>query len=441
MKKKKKIDFIKIEDDLRNNIIKHRDSVGIPGNFNFRQCESHSWIETKYKPINEVPLITRLTAPPIEDVIKCKKVIIKFNNDQKKIVFGWLDGEIKMYNYVVALFKDYIYKKIPLTGQIVSFWFIRDVTLKDVKSALCQQYGIPPHVLDKSIKRACTMLKSCKTNHARGNIRNYRLNYIKQTVETKIIVIEKQYFCINNNSFYSSYLGDYIESYGFKLNEVDADCTLHYDVGKKVFMLLVPIKFKSDADADIVINKKTLVIDAGVRTFITGISEDHLLELGNNLKKTLTPLFNEIDAINNSDMPARVKKKKTTILYNRIKNLVTDMHWKAINYLVKTYGIIVVGDWRTQSCCSNKNTKIDAMTKRIMNKLSFYKPLPKLTYKYEVHRVSLYIIPEHFTSQMCSNCGAKNNVGGSKTYDCENCMFKIDRDVNSCRNLYMSWKN
>src|SRR3989304_3644135 len=375
MKKKKKIDFIKIEDDLRNNIIKHRDSVGIPGNFNFRQCESHSWIETKYKPINEVPLITRLTAPPIEDVIKCKKVIIKFNNDQKKIVFGWLDGEIKMYNYVVALFKNYI------------------------------------------------------------------LNYIKQTVETKIIVIEKQYFCINNNSFYSSYLGDYIESYGFKLNEVDADCTLHYDVGKKVFMLLVPIKFKSDADADIVINKKTLVIDAGVRTFITGISDDHILEMGNNLKKTLTPLFNEIDAINNSDMPARVKKKKTTILYNRIKNLVTDMHWKAINYLVKTYGIIVVGDWRTQSCCSNKNTKIDAMTKRIMNKLSFYKFLQKLKYKCEVHRVSLYIIPEHFTSQMCSNCGAKNNVGGSKTYDCENCMFKIDRDVNSCRNLYMSWKN
>jgi len=56
-------------------------------------------------------------------------------------------------------------------------------------------------------------------------------------------------------------------------------------------------------------------------------------------------------------------------------------------------------------------------------------------------RVFLHVIPEHFTSQLCSRCGSKNNVGGSKQYDCGNCGLKIDRDVNSCRSLYMSWLN
>jgi len=441
MKKKKKIDFIKVEDDLRNNIIKHNDTIGgLPEKkTNFRQFDSHSWITTRYKPIGNKTLNTRLLPPPVEDLIKCKKIVIKFTDAQKKMILIWMDTAIKMYNSVVKLFKDYKHQGLALTGQRVNAKFIKKITLNNEKNALSQRFGVPAHVLDQAIKRACSMLKTCQTNFARGHQRTYRLNYIKQTVETKIIVIEGQYFSTIKNSFYVTYLGNTIDSKDFNLHEVDADCTLHYDVIKNVFTLLVPIKFHSDVIAQI--DLPTLVIDAGVRTFLTGISDNHILEIGNNVKETLRPLFLKIDAINNSNMPNKAKKKKRNRIYKRIKNLVTDLHWKSINHLVKTYGTIVIGEWRTQSCCSKKNKTIDAMTKRIMSQLSFYKFLKKLEYKCSQYRVFLHVIPEHFTSQLCSRCGTKNNVGGSKQYDCGNCGLKIDRDVNSCRSLYMSWLN
>lgn len=39
------------------------------------------------------------------------------------------------------------------------------------------------------------------------------------------------------------------------------------------------------------------------------------------------------------------------------------------------------------------------------------------------------------TSKQCSKCGNLNNVGGSKTYVCQKCGLKMDRDINAAINI------
>ena len=82
------------------------------------------------------------------------------------------------------------------------------------------------------------------------------------------------------------------------------------------------------------------------------------------------------------------------------------------------------------------------MTKRIMLQLSFYKFLQKLKYKCKQYRVFLSVVPEDLTTQLCSRCGNKKiDIDGAKQYNCNQCNLKIDRDINSCRNIYMMWIN
>jgi len=40
------------------------------------------------------------------------------------------------------------------------------------------------------------------------------------------------------------------------------------------------------------------------------------------------------------------------------------------------------------------------------------------------------------TSRVCSVCSnVKRDLGGNTTYNCNNCGFRMDRDVNGCRGI------
>ena len=44
---------------------------------------------------------------------------------------------------------------------------------------------------------------------------------------------------------------------------------------------------------------------------------------------------------------------------------------------------------------------------------------------------------ESYTSKMCGMCDTiKHNLGGSKLFNCDNCGYVVDRDVNGARNIF-----
>jgi len=179
-------------------------------------------------------------------------------------------------------------------------------------------------------------------------------------------------------------------------------------------------------------------LDGGVRSYLTGISNKNVIEIGTNLFSILKYDLEKLDKIqNNKKIPQKIKKKYEKRINRRIQNKVSDLHWKSIDYLTSNYDNIIIGNLSTKSIVNNNTSKLTAMTKRIALKMAFYQFLERLKYKCQSKNIHLQIVNEYLTSKLCSNCSAYNDVGSSKIYRCVHCGLIIDRDINGAINICM----
>ncbi len=156
-----------------------------------------------------------------------------------------------------------------------SFKTIRTYFLKEEKDKIRKYYNAPSHMLDGAIKLACASYKSAFTNFRNGNIKHFRIRYLKENKDSHILDIEKTSF--NEKTFYKTILGNEMknnEDYNYK--NIEKDSKLHYNVKTKKFTLLVPIE-------DEIINNKPnndyISIDPGVRTFLTCLTNNNVIEI------------------------------------------------------------------------------------------------------------------------------------------------------------------
>jgi IS605 OrfB family transposase len=366
-----------------------------------------------------------------EKIIKCKKLILLPTKEQKIILLEAMEAYRIMYNRTLRYIKQQ-----RMRGEKVSLSFktLRTYCLKDVKNDLMSKYRIYSHTLDGAIKLACASYKSCLTNLRNKNIKHFRIRYLKQNKDSYVMDIEKYYF--KNNCFFQKYIFDEIKNNeDFDYSTIECDSKIHYNRNKDRFTLLIPINLdKINGEKEDYIS-----IDPGLRTFLTCLSNDKYSEIGTNVKNELEKLHRRIDSYNNHKN--RIKKRYQRLLRERIKNKVTDMHWKIINHLVK-YNNVLIGNWSTKGIVNKKTSVLRKMDKRVSMSISYYQFLQRLKYKCHLHNVNLILVDECYTSKTCSNCGYLNNkLGGNKTYDCPSCEMKLDRDLNSCRNMMMKCMN
>ena len=179
-----------------------------------------------------------------------------------------------------------------------------------------------------------------------------------------------------------------------------------------------------------------LSIDPGIRCFLTCVSNNHLLEIGDNLASKIKRKLRSIDNINNNAM--MYKKEKERIIdriKNKIHNKVNDYHWKIIHYLTSHYNHIMIGNFSTKDM---GESNIKPMLKRIGNQLRIYVFKQRLQYKCFLNGVKYKEIDEYCTSKCCSSCGNyKKDLGSNKTYNCNKCGNILDRDVNAAKNILM----
>ena len=77
-------------------------------------------------------------------------------------------------------------------------------------------------------------------------------------------------------------------------------------------------------------------------------------------------------------------------------------------------------------------------TVRSMLALSHYKFKKRLLEMGESNGCKIIICNEAYTSKTCGKCGnIKDNLGGSREYNCQRCGLIIDRDYNGARNIYL----
>ena len=372
-----------------------------------------------------------------------EKIKIYFTNYQKQIMLKWMDAYIMMYNEVTNYFKKCRFNKEKAVFSIYDLKklfaakkdeIINLTTIEIVKNNKIKKITVDRHLLDYAINDSVNRYKSCISNLKNGNIRHFRLRYLKFSKNNKIIKMEKLAF--KENGFYTSVLGDVKCSrpnFNY-LKNVKVTATLQYLEDKDEFMLLIKHSFKQ------AINKKEEIIafDPGVRTILTGYGTKSALEIGTTYQQIITKKLLRIDKVDK--MKQFTKSKKNKIInkkYTKIKNMVTDMHWKSINYITEHYKGVIIGNFSTKKV--NELDSLNKMTKRLGSLFSFYKFKQKLKYKCLFTGTKYKETDEAYTSACCSNCSNyKKDLGANKIYECHRCKQVLKRDINAPINILIN---
>lgn len=195
--------------------------------------------------------------------------------------------------------------------------------------------------------------------------------------------------------------------------------------------------------------KGVVAIDPGVRTFATIYDPSGLvMEWG---KKDFGRIFNlcrQVDKLQSKWSQKEVRSKQRLRLRkaaarirNKVVNLVTDFHHKFAKWLCLNYHYVLIPRFETQEMVRRGQRKINGKTARMLSTWSHFKFRQRLLEKArEYPWCKVIICDEHYTSKTCGHCGTiRWDLGGRKTFRCQNRGYVCDRDINASRNILLRY--
>ena len=390
-----------------------------------------------------------------KEVISCLQVNMILNDTQKQIINKWFNSYIDMYNKTLSFVRD----NCPIFKGIITYkrlneidmnkygnmYYLRKMLINEkndikMKSSINNnsKLEIHTHTLDYAISLFASNLKSAYTNTIRGNFKHFIMKFMKYNKPSKILEIEKQY--IKNNMICPYILGSIKYLYNNKeytLPELSSNVKINYNSITDVYRLLIPIKNTPTKIDDK--PRNLIVLDPGLRTFMTGLTEKEGLNIGTNVISTIKEKLKTLDKINNNEkIPKKIKKKNEQMINRKIHNKVDELHWKTINFLVNNFNNVLIGDMSSKQIVRKNNHILSGITKTACLRTRYYEFRQRLNYKCTLNKVNYVLVNECYTSKICSGCGCYNDkLKGEKIYNCKSCDLIMDRDINACRNIYM----
>ena len=437
-KKKKKQIETKIN-NFRNNIVKYNDSIWCPNaGIEYESKNINSWFDINVsESINKHKFKYKFNKKHNgNDFMKCKRIELKLNIPQKKIVNHWFNSYTIMYNKTLKLIKK---RSLSKETNTLNFRKLRTNYLKDEKKDIENFYKekklkVQSHSLDYAIKTASTSYKSAFANLRNKNIKHFRVRYLKINRPRKIFDFESQNFgkkglCFNALRKVNAYYDNNI----YDLSKVSTTSRLVYDKMVNRYYLYVPEKVEQEKLEQ---PNEVISLDPGIRTFMTGISENEAIKIGDKCNGRIKEYLQKTDKINRKEISNKIKRKHEKRNNKKISNLVDELHWKSINYLTNNYKNILIGNLSTKGIVSNNASNLYKMTKRLAYRFKFHVFRQRLEYKCNVKNANYILIDESYTSKMCSRCGyCKNDLGAAKIFECDDCDVRMDRDINGARGI------
>jgi transposase len=379
------------------------------------------------------------------DLLRVEHIEMYPTTDQKTKLLNWMESYRQLYNLTITnrskfmvkgymmsypkirtlIQQNYLPSKVNLSNEIFKTLLIKTDQIK---------YKPPAHSIWNAINDVTKAFTSAKANKDAGNIKSFRLRHKKKSNPIRTFVLEPGTFSVTKNAFAITALGEMKSSKPF--GQILHDCRLSYSYLTDKFTLWKPytkvteIKhFKSDL----------IALDPGMRTFQTGYSPNGVCyKFATSItNKKIKDLFSKIY---NVVKDGRRYKRFVKRIRKKITDMVTDLHWKTANFLCKNFATILIGNMSTTGIVKKEKSVLKASSKVYCIALSHYKFRERLLSKSAEHGVNCHIVDESYTTQTCGKCGQRNlNVGSDKVFKCtqEQCTFKLDRDYNGGRNIYL----
>jgi putative transposase len=122
------------------------------------------------------------------------------------------------------------------------------------------------------------------------------------------------------------------------------------------------------------------------------------------------------------------------LLWKKVRNLVSELHWKVSSFLIENYDTILLPDFRTGKMIKGK--KLSLTTRRLLSMFSFHKFKLRLKHKCSMYGKNLIIVDESYTSCTCGVCGEITRTK-KEVFRCRSCGLELDRDVAASRNIFI----
>ena len=291
-------------------------------------------------------------------------------------------------------------------------------------------------------KKISQNVNSCISNYKNGNISKFDMKFMSQKKDTEYTLFEDKKY----PAFIDKIKGRYwftntknkkcAISYDSLLSQLEGKekgCEIIYEKSTDKYFLHYPVEYdffplddrRNENQVKYIYKGENVIsLDPGVRKFMVGYDPSGTtVFIGQGSNKQLIKLLLDVD------------KNPSIKKWRKIKNMINELHWKTISFLVENYDVIILPDFRVSQMI--KSNKLTRMTKRLMCMYSFNSFKEKLQWKCSIHKKKLFIVDESYTSKTCGVCGVLNDVGGNETYTCSSCGLVCDRDVSGARNIFI----
>ena len=392
--------------------------------------------------------------------------VMKFKLDltqkQKDTFNKWFDTNRWVYNQGVEYArKNYKTKKKTPTKKQFRKHFVNDDAFKDENQ---WAKDTPYDIRESAINDLCANIKSASALLKAGHIKHFKIKFKKKKEPQQSINVRNRVYkkSLTNNTF--TLFRVILQNKGFSEEEKEIKAfewlpdEIHYDsrlvrtrLGE--WFLCVPMRVQNvygiggdSQTSSSISNKRICSLDPGVRTFQTIYDPNgFMLEIGKNDMSKIYRL-----SLNNDDLQSRISqahgkrkyrmKKALFRAFNKIRNLVKEVHNKLVAFLVQNYDVILLPSFETSQMVVKKARKIRSKTVRSMLTWSHYSFKQKLLYKSGLTngKCQVVICGEEYTSKTCTSCGhIHQKLGGAKTFKCPQCKLEIDRDYSGARNVFL----
>ena len=188
---------------------------------------------------------------------------------------------------------------------------------------------------------------------------------------------------------------------------------------------------------DLNINNIALSDSSGYRKLIQ-LEDFSKSKYSKNFKKVQQKLSKRYKNKVFSKNTARLQKKSNK-LYKKIKNKKEDFFHKLSNQLTNQYDQISIENLEIKSMKESKSQRLN----RLISDVSWNSLIQKIKYKQIQKNKLIRELNPAYSSQRCNKCGhiSKNNRKSQSDFNCENCGYTENADLNAADNLldYHQW--
>ena len=418
--------------DISLRLLSHKDIDNAMSEYDGSSCTMtvKSWFSTKQVTAhnkNSQTFFPVRTEGAVSNAIvtKAKRIRIYPTQQQKQLFKQWFGVERKVYNVCVNHFNE---KDIKVKGWMkMSTVVLSELTEGYIKT-------VPYQIKSKAVRDSYISWRTnCKKTKKRG--KPFKLRYKSRKNPVQSCYIPKS--AVTESGIYYTISGKLKFSEREFLKNDICDCRLINDHGR--WYLSVPQKTTTMPTEN---QGGIVALDPGVRNFLTYFSEDgrfgwlgiHAFDIIMKLNLKRDKLLSRLALT--KDKKKKCKLKRTlNRTYHRIQDLVDELHWQSINYLIHNFSVIVFPPFEVKGM-TKKGRKLRKSVVRSMLSLRFFDFKERLKQKCKDCGVLYIEQNESYTSKTNSFTGElMTNLGSKEWFMYDG--IKVHRDLNGARNILL----